>query len=119
MQVRHTTWECEHNISKCASSDRCTAAPTPSTNRSLLLSSLAKPKPCRDVSLIRKTLHTQVPLKDLFVSVDGQPARVVDVPYLTRQLPKTGSSSDDDDGAAAAAAGGDAASLQDRAAAAK
>lgn len=41
------------------------------------------------------------------VLVDGEPAKVVDVPYVTRQLPTT------------AAATGGAESLQDRAAAAK
>jgi hypothetical protein len=55
----------------------------------------------------------QVPLKDLMVSVDGEPARVSDVPYLTRQLPSASGSSD------TAAAALDSADLQDRAAAAK
>lgn len=50
----------------------------------------------------------QVPLKDITVLVDSQPAKVVDVPYATRQLPTA---------AAAAEAAGD--NLQDRAAAAK
>lgn len=50
----------------------------------------------------------QVPLKDITVLVDGQPAKVVDVPYATRQPPTA---------AAAAEAAGD--NLQDRAAAAK
>jgi len=57
----------------------------------------------------------QVPLKGLTVAVDGQPARVVDVPYATRQLP-TAAAAETDASAAAAGAGGD---LQDRAAAAK
>lgn len=47
------------------------------------------------------------------VSVDGEPARVSDVPYLTRQLPTTTAAATD----AAAGEGGD--DLQDRAAAAK
>lgn len=55
----------------------------------------------------------QVPLKDLYVAVDGQPARVTDVPYLTRKLP-TAAGSDVD-----AAAGAEGQDLQDRAAAAK
>lgn len=58
----------------------------------------------------------KVPLKDLMVSVGGEPARVSDVPYLTRQLPTAAGSSSD---AAGAAAAGDSADLQDRAAAAK
>ncbi|WIA22426.1 hypothetical protein OEZ85_004730 [Tetradesmus obliquus] len=56
----------------------------------------------------------QVPLKGITVLVDGQPAKVVDVPYATRQLPSAGAA---DSSAAAAAAAED--SLQDRAAAAK
>lgn len=58
-------------------------------------------------------LCVQVPLKDLYVAVDGQPARVTDVPYLTRKLP-TAAGSDVD-----AAAGAEGQDLQDRAAAAK
>jgi hypothetical protein len=62
----------------------------------------------------------QVFLKGITVAVDGQPAKVVEVPYVTRQLPKA---------AATAAAGGSSSSnsasqaagddMQDRAAAAK
>ncbi|WIA42885.1 hypothetical protein OEZ86_008804 [Tetradesmus obliquus] len=55
----------------------------------------------------------QVPLKGITVLVDGQPAKVVDVPYATRQLPSAGAAASS---AAAAAAEN---SLQDRAAAAK
>jgi hypothetical protein len=54
----------------------------------------------------------QVPLKGITVLVDGQPAKVVDVPYATRQLPTAA-------GSAASAAAAAADSLQDRAAAAK
>lgn len=50
----------------------------------------------------------QVVLKGINVLVDGEPAKVVDIPYATRQLPATG---------AAAEAGGE--NLQDRAAEAK
>ncbi|KAF6259676.1 hypothetical protein COO60DRAFT_990519 [Scenedesmus sp. NREL 46B-D3] len=57
----------------------------------------------------------QVPLKGITVLVDGQPAKVVDVPYATRQLPTAGAAA----GTAAGAAEASADSLQDRAAAAK
>jgi hypothetical protein len=57
-------------------------------------------------------LLLQVPLKGITVLVDGQPAKVVDVPYATRQLPTAGAAA-----ASSTAAAND--SLQDRAAAAK
>jgi hypothetical protein len=57
----------------------------------------------------------QVPLKGITVLVDGQPAKVVDVPYATRQLPTAGAAA----GGATSSSSSTADSLQDRAAAAK
>ncbi|KAF8057639.1 transferase [Scenedesmus sp. PABB004] len=58
----------------------------------------------------------QVPLRGITVAVDGEPAKVVDVPYASRVLPRAASAGA---GGGAAGAAGGADSLQDRAAAAK
>lgn len=62
-----------------------------------------------------RAVSWQVPLENLIVAVDGQPARVTNVPYPTRQLPTAEGSSS----GAAASSSDKGTDLQDRAAAAK